>query len=263
LSKLQLEQIYGLKCDILQYNSLKDAIPKNWRKIVKITNIPREATSVNEICTIQINNKNVPLQKITNKLLYWMLIKQKQTTPIIKDKWKKELGIEDSEWPIVFTMSKIIKDTKIKTLQYKILFNLIPCKLYLFRINKSNTYKCDNCNVTDNITHFMYSCNETLNFWKTFERWWNVMMNETVKIDKRLVMIGDTNKINKNDRLNAVLLIAKWFLYCEKIHDKNPFFYVFLCHLKYKLVIEKTIHIRNNNYDKYLELWEHIEDYIT
>jgi hypothetical protein len=153
-----------------------------------------------------------------------MLIKKKQTSPIIKDKWKKELSIEDSEWARVFTIPKIIKDTKIKTLQYKILYNLIPCKLYLFRIKKSDTYICEKCNEIDNITHFMYSCTETIKFWRTFERWWNVMMNEYIKIDKRIVMIGDTKETKQNDKLNAVLLIAKWFLYCEKIHEKEPFF---------------------------------------
>ena len=87
------------------------------------------------------------------------------------------------------------------------------------------------------------------------------MMNETIKIDKRIVIIGDTRK--NNDKLNACLLIAKWFIYCEKIHKKYPFFYKFLFHLKHKLVIEKIIFIRNSKYDKYLTLWEHIEDYIT
>jgi hypothetical protein len=190
-----------------------------------------------------------------------MLIKKKQTIPIIKNKWKDEFGIEDSEWTQVFTMSNIIKDTKIKTFQYKLLYNLIPCKLYLFRIKKSDSYLCTKCNDIDNIIHFMYSCNDTSRFWKTFEQWWNKMMNETIKIDKRTVIIGDTRK--NNDKLNACLLIAKWLIYCEKIHEKYPFFYKFLCHLKHKLIIEKIIFIRNSKYDKFLTLWEHIEDYIT
>jgi hypothetical protein len=263
LTSNQLNQIYDLNCDVLKYNALKDVIPLKWRKILKTMQIPREATNVNEIVSIKINEIYTPLHKITNKQLYWTLIKEKQTTPIIKYKWQEELGVEDGEWTQVFTMSKIIKDTKIRTFQYKLLFNLLPCKLYLFRIKKSDNYICDKCNVTDNITHYLYSCVETLRFWKTFEGWWNEMMNESVKIDKRLVIIGDTRKNNPNDKLNACLLIAKWFLYSEKLNEQSPFFYKFLCHLKYKLVIEKIIYIRNNKYNKYLNLWEHIEDYIT
>jgi hypothetical protein len=225
--------------------------------------IPREAINVKETCSIQINEICTPLHNITNKQLYWTLIKKKQTTPIIKHKWKDELGVEDGEWTQVFTMSKIIKDTKIKTFQYKVLFNLIPCKLYLFRIKKSDNYNCNKCNEIDNISHCLYSCTEILRFWKTFEGWWNEMMNESVKIDKRLVIIGDTRKNNSNDKLNACLLIAKWFLYSEKLNEHSPFFYKFLCHLKYKLRIEKIIYIRNNKYNKYLNLWEHIEEHIT
>ena len=257
----ELNQKYGIKCDILKYNALKNVIPPDWRRKLKTLIIPREATNVQEICTININKTCTPLHMITNKHLYWTLIKEKQTTPIIQLKWEEELGIEESEWTQVFTMSNIIKDTKIKTFQYKILYNLIPCKLYLFRIKKSNTYICDTCNEIDNITHFLYNCKDTFKFWKTFERWWNDMMNESVKVDKKLVIIGDI--ANQNDKLNACLLIAKWFLYSEKLNESSPFFYKFLCHLKYKLVIEKIIYIRNNKYNKYLKLWEHIEDYIT
>jgi hypothetical protein len=261
LLNTQIELKYGLKCNMLTYNTLKDVIPLNWRKKIKTKKIPRDVTNVNETHTIKNNEICIPLHNITNKLLYWMLIKKKQTSPITKDKWKNEFGIEDSEWTQVFTMSNVIKDTKIKTLQYKVLFNLIPCKLYLFIIKKSDSFLCTECNVTDNIIHFMYSCTDTSRFWKTFEHWWNDMMNVTIKIDKKMVIIGDMSK--DNEQLNACLLIAKWFIYCEKIHEKDVFFYKFLCHLKHKLIIEKMIYIRNNKYEKYLILWEHIEDYIT
>jgi hypothetical protein len=262
LTATQINERYGINCNFLMYNSLKDAIPINWRKKLKEQTIQRTAINVNEVTIININEKQIPLQNITNKLVYWTHVEQKQIPPIIKAKWTTEFNINNAEWKQIFLISKIIKDTKIRVLQYKILYNLIPCKLYLFRINKSNTYICDKCNETDNVTHYFYSCNVTIRFWKTFEQWWNNMMNDKIKISKKLVMAGDLNK-KPNEILNACLLIAKWYIYTENLDEKEPFFYKFLCHLKFKINTEKIIYLRNNIILKYLNFWAQIEEHLT
>ena len=89
-----------------------------------------------------------------------------------------------------FTNVKIIKDSKIRAFQYKQIFNLTPSKLYLYRIRKSESYLCNNCNGVNNITRYFYGSEENTRLWSTFQRWWNVMMDETVIINKELVMIG-------------------------------------------------------------------------
>ena len=159
-----LKQTYNLNCNMLQYNALKDAIPGRWRQILKTMTIPRATINHNEMYIITTNKNVIPLHKISNKLLYWSLIEKKQTTPIIKDKWTTEFNLNKKDWQQVFIISKIINDTKIRVFQYKLLFNLIPCNLYLFRIKKSDTYNCKSCNEIDNIIHHIYSCDETLRF---------------------------------------------------------------------------------------------------
>jgi hypothetical protein len=129
-----LKQMYNINCNMLQYNALKDAIPAIWRQKLKTMKIPRNTIDINEVYLININNAQIPLSKITNKLLYWKLIQAKQTPPIIKDKWNKEFNISNKEWEQIFTIPKIINDTKIRVFQYKLLFNLTPCNLYLFKI---------------------------------------------------------------------------------------------------------------------------------
>ena len=124
----------------------------------------------------------------------------------------------------IFTIPKIINDTKIRVFQYNLLFNLIPWNLYLFRIKRGNSYNCLNCNEVDNVTHYIYSCNAVLPFWNTFERWWNIMTNEAIQIDKKMVIMGDFVGKKQNTRLNACLLIAKWFIYVEKLNNNRIFF---------------------------------------
>ena len=255
--------MYNINGNFLQYNAIKAAIPFTWRQKLKTMKIPRETIHINEEYMININNSLIPLQKITNKHLYWKLVKAKQTEPIIKDKWNTEFGILNKDWTQIFTILKIINDTKIRMFQYKLLFNLIPCNLYLFRIKRSNSFNCLNCNEVDNVTHYIYSCNAVLPFWNTFERWWNRMTNETKKIDKKMVILGDFVEKKQNTRLNACLLIAKWYIYVEKLNDNQIFVYKFLCHIKNKIRIEKIIYTKKDNITKFLEVWGQIEEYIT
>ena len=78
LTTEEIRQQYNFKCDILQYNSLKDAIPKIWREKLETINIQRNTITAEEKPYIQIKNKNIPIQLINNKMLYWKLIEKKQ-----------------------------------------------------------------------------------------------------------------------------------------------------------------------------------------
>jgi hypothetical protein len=74
LSVNDINRIYDFKCDILQYNSLKDAIPKEWRDSVKSMKVQRNAISSEEGLNITINKTPIPITKITNKTIYWHLV---------------------------------------------------------------------------------------------------------------------------------------------------------------------------------------------
>jgi hypothetical protein len=62
LTPEEIRQNFDYTCDILQYNSLKDAIPKTWREKLKTINIQRNAITSEEKPYIQIKNKSIPIQ---------------------------------------------------------------------------------------------------------------------------------------------------------------------------------------------------------
>jgi hypothetical protein len=76
-------------------------------------------------------------------------------------------------------------------------------------------------------------------------------------------MLGITENAVKNEVINACLLLAKWSIYRTKLNDSPIFFYNYLCDLKYHLMIEKTIALRNNKLEIYDKLWSTIEDELT
>jgi hypothetical protein len=258
-----LEIKYKIKCNILNYNALKDAIPINWRTKLKTMKVPENAVSFNEDIHVRIGKNDKNINKITNKDLYWIFVRQIQVEPIFKTIYEQELKIKEEEWPIIFKIPSTIQDTKIKAFQYKLLFNLLPCNLYLKRIKRSDTDKCKKCQKLDDIPHYIFECKHVVPFWNSFMDWWNAMSGELTFLDKCSALTGFIGNHKNIDTLNACLLLAKWHVYKNKLNDTEIFFYNFLCDLKFYLNIEKSILIRNNKSDKYNTKWQFVEDNIT
>jgi hypothetical protein len=203
------------------------------------------------------------LNKITNREMYWILVRKIQMKPIFTDKLEQELGIREDEWKTIFKIPSCITHTKIRTFQFKLLFNLIPCNLYLNRIKKSETNKCKECQKLDDTAHYMFECPKVVPFWNSFIEWWNTLSESTTFLDKRSALTGFMGPQAKMQTLNACLLLAKWHVYKSKINESEVFFYNFLRDLKYNLEIEKTIAIRKGNMQNYNTKWQMVEEYIT
>jgi hypothetical protein len=256
-----LKTMYNLNASFLDYNSLKDAIPKHWREKLKTMKIERDTINSKENPYLIIKKKYIPLQVLTNKMIYWELIEKIRITAVTKYKWTHELGLKEETWENIFLVSKVIRDTKIRTFQYKLLFNLIPCNLYLFRIGRNNSDKCHLCNGIDNITHYFYDCVDTKQFWSSLQNWWNIMDVETIDITKDLAMIGIP--CEGKEMLNACLQLARWYIYTERIKQKSTFLYRFLCYLKYKIKIEKMICQKNNQMKFFEKTWQKMEEHLN
>jgi hypothetical protein len=263
LSSAQLENKYNIKCNTLKYNALKDVIPIAWRKILKTMNVPDEAISFEEEIHLKINKNAKHIKDITNRDLYWLLVQSIQQKPIVIDSTGKVFNIEEEEWKIIFKTPLIIKRTKLRTFQYKILYNLIPCNLYLNRIRRSDSNKCDLCKVLDDLGHYFYECQPVHTFWNRFGQWWQGMTGENITIDKKMCIFGTVDNSIKNNLLNACIIIAKWHIFKMKLDQAEIFFYKFLCDLKYYIVTEKMIAIRNNKLLNYQRTWKLLEEHLT
>jgi hypothetical protein len=259
----EIEAKYNITCNALKYNTLKDAIPAEWRRILKTMKVPNEAVSSLETLALQVKNKIKNIDSITNKDLYWILVTNKQIKPnITETKWNG-LELTGEQWKEIFTVPGLIRNTKIKTFQYKMLYNLLPCNLYLKRISRSITDKCDSCHLLDDTAHYLLECEKVDIFWNSFKQWWQNWTKININLDKQTILVGMLGKTQKHKQINACILLAKWHIYKTKLNQTDVGFYKFLCELKYYLVIEKTIALRNNKLTSYTEIWQELEDHLT
>jgi hypothetical protein len=263
LTPAEITEKYNIVCNALKYNTLKDVIPTEWRRILKSMRVPKEAVSSLETLALKIKNKVKNIESITNKDLYWILVANKQIKPNITETTWNGLDLTEEQWKEIFTIPGQIRNTKIRTFQYKMLYNLLPCNLYLKRISRSKTDKCDKCNLLDDTAHYLFECEPLQIFWNSFKQWWKNWTKIDININKQTILIGILGKSLKYNQTNACILLAKWHIYKTKLNQTEVCFYKFLCELKYFLVIEKTIALRNNKLTNYNDTWKELEDHLT
>jgi hypothetical protein len=260
LSTTAITQKNNFNIDFLKYNALKNIIPPSWRRILKTMKVPQNAINFREQIYLKIGKNTKRVSQITNKEIYWIFVQKIQVNPIILTRLQEYIDPTCESIENIFMIPKVIRDTKIRTFQYKLLYNLIPCNQYLKKINRSDSDKCNRCHFIDTTIHYFYECHEVQVFWDNFKLWWDLLPYEDMKIKNRNIMLGIIGNEEQNSLLNSCILLAKWHIYKNKLDDSEIIFYKFLCDLKYYLIIEKTIDLRNNNYHKYLNKWQILED---
>jgi hypothetical protein len=159
-----------------------------------------------------------------------------------------------------------IKETKLKAFQYKILYFLIPCNLYLKRIGKSVTDKCDKCNMLDDIKHYLAGCVDTKRIWVQLSRWWSEITGQEIQISERDIILGlgpRKDKIIKEYQLNMIILAVKWKVHATKQLGQNICFYQVLHAIRHMIDTSQFIASKNQKLEKHESIWGEILDFMT
>jgi hypothetical protein len=204
-----------------------------------------------------------PLNLIKNNEIYWILVKDIQIESIVTGKLQNELNLTEENCKTIFKMPRVVSNTKIRAFQYKLLYRLIPCNVYLKQIKRSDTDKCNWCKEKDDIIHYFARCKHLTPFWNSLATWCQNLMEENINFTAIEVLLGILDKGTKYNTINAILLLAKWRIYKDKLNSTDTFFYTFLCELKYYINTEKLIALKNNKLTNYNSMWLKVEEQLT
>jgi hypothetical protein len=262
----ELETEYNIQISPMDYNSLITAIPLQWKRVLKKMRIPSQAISNQEQPYILCSSRLMALGIVTNKDVYWELVRKKQTKPICIHNWCNLFNISIEDWKMIFKSFVAIKDAKTKAFQFKILNSLLPCNLYLKRIGKSDTDRCPKCNMLEDQMHYLVKCVEVASIWSHLSRWWKGLTNQEIIFTGRDIIIGlqqRPNKISMKMQLDEILLAVKWKIHANKQMGENTCFYQILCSIRNMICIQKLIATRKDKGDEHDQIWGQIESYLT
>jgi exonuclease III len=237
-----LQQKYNMEINIMLLNSIKSAIPKKWKNLIKNDNNIANYYTFME-CKIKINETKRKIEEITTKDLYHELIINKAQRPTSENKWQETVGLnyDDNTWASIYRSPyKITRETKLLAFHYKITHCILACgkNLYIWKIENSNI--CKICkNETDDLEHFLVACPRTLQFWNTILEWWKNTFKTFIRTDTYDIIFG---MINENediliDQFNYVLLQGTYYVYKCKKAEVDTDVLTFLLECKNKLII--------------------------
>ena len=135
--------------------------------------------------------------------------------------------------------------------QYKIIHNILPTTVSLFKAKISDNDICPQC-LTDrhSLDHMFLHCSLTLSFWSLFQNWWVSKTKENITVSNNMILYGIFDNRKHMFSLNYTLLIAKYSIYSKCLRDDS-----FLSLLMEKVNVQREIAIQNNKLTTFNEIY--------
>ena len=161
-------------------------------------------------CSLVIKYWNTGIFSLTN----WP---QRDVSVIIKVSvafWEKKFNIEYDRkmWKIPM---RCTKEIRLQCLQWKILHNIYPTSIMLYKMKLRETTNCPYCPYeTDFIEHFFFTCKKCVPLWKHVENILNVFLGQRVNIDVKMAILG---LWKADDMGSQMVYLVNWLLLIGKM----------------------------------------------
>ena len=238
---LELNTEMDIKISQMKYNSIRSAIPINWKKTIKEISIMHVADiRLNDEPQIKINNILKPLSKCTNKNIYHKLLCNQIKPPTAVDKWINTYPfLEKEDWSPIFKRTfEVTKEPYLQSFQYKILNRILNTNENLFKWKIHNSNECRLCGEIDGVEHHLFYCKDSKLFWKRLKEWMIDNLGYGFELTVCEIIFGIPNTNNPDIKLvNFLTLLGKWYINKCKTTEKQIYFFEFLTILKNKVSI--------------------------
>lgn len=207
-----------------------DAIPRNWKKRIKDSNIKLNENNIQHPKIQKIKHLKKP-----GKYFYMVAIEKLVTRAERAElKWQNliEEELTESDWQKIYSLPyKVTKETKLRFLQLKLIHQIIPTNNWLFKCKLIDSKSCTFCNFqNESIDHLFWYCPNSKNLWLKLAEWLNIQ-----PFTFKQAILGDPNN---QTFIEHIKLITKEHIYYSKVSEKQPNFKSLLQTLKFKINIE-------------------------
>ena len=150
------------------------------------------------------------------KSYYSILVNLKICKPISEQHWRDIFGRDNIDFKSVYT-NKIstLKDKKIAEFNFKVLHQILPCNVNLFRWKKKMSDLCEICNIPETIQHELYHCKKVRNLWQEL----NTILNTNISIEDIVLGLNIGKTDNFVLSLIAFLVYKDWLL--KSLNNEN------------------------------------------
>ena len=133
MTKEELQIKYNIICDILFYNGIKSAVPRNWlEKIFSCNNLTDSIKQKPETLCVHFQGKTIDVRHATCNQFYWSEVEKNAQIPTSYFKWESYYYYANFDWEVINKISyECTTETYLQSLQFKIIHRYFPCKYNL------------------------------------------------------------------------------------------------------------------------------------
>ena len=235
-----------------------DAIPKEWRSIIKINPYCAPSPMDQAGFELIIAGKVIDLAKVTSKLVYNAFRSLKQTPATAKTKISKIYPDLAIDWKKLYSLAfETTLDTKLREFLYKILNLIIFANKKLHRFKMVDSPLCAFCNSEkESLENLLYFCKSSSFFWKELLSWIAVEANIVLNASLLDILFGKFDLEKDFLLVNHILLLAKHFIYKCKLSKVIPSLLVFKAKLKATYKVELYIAKQKGILSNYYRKWD-------
>ena len=236
----------------LYYMSLIDAIPSEWRKMLKSQRVIPMQPHMEDVF-ININKQIKPIAIQSSRAIYWHFMSKNIVHPTCIKNWSEKYKIEfpDLIWKKIFSLPhSITQHTKLREFQYKIIHRTYASDSLVGNFDASVSKLCSKCNVKNSIIHLFAECQQVEDIWQNLCSWYSTLYEDMIALSTTDIIFGVTQ--NRAPRaLNFCILHLKWFIHVKKLRQEVPIFREFLLYLKSTLNVEKYLSVQKSDHVKF------------
>lgn len=248
------KNLYGIENkDFLQYYSLLSNIPQQWKNNIKL-----ESQQIQPYLLIN----NIMKIKKPNKYLYKKYLEKHNTSIINKAEQKWNSEFENLDWKSIYiTPFKSTIESKLRVFQYKYVTRILPTNKFLHQIHLVDSSLCDFCTMqVETLRHIFWECPHIQHFWSHLDMFF-ASQNFNVTLNYQNISFG--YKYISNDQImsivNFIIILAKFFIFKNKLNHTTPMFEVFVCYLRKRKEVERHIAIIKDKIATHNKKWDQIQ----
>jgi len=150
----------------------------------------------------------------------------------------------------------VTDEVKIAMFQYKVIHNVLPTRVTLYRDGISQSPICNLCNAEEQTLHqLLINCTLTADFWILFQDWWYQKTNETITLSMGHILYGWHDRTKHWQVLNYCVLITKYCNFYTSPRGDVLDFQNFLSFIPGKLEILKEIATAKKHFQNFYRTW--------
>lgn len=236
LNRQEIEEIIGAQIPVMSYNAIVDAIPKEWKRILKMADL--EETEDTEEGNYKRIDQIVDADRPVNKI-YQELIAEKCIEPAdILEKWRLEINSMEQG--------------------LKLLLRNIPYGTRLHNMGIIDTPNCINCGQIETIQHLYWDGQTTANLWRHLKDVAETNTRRLFILEREKCLLGSGTWILRKDNNTEdhLSILVKYYIHATKCSGETRNNYGLDRYIRSQLVIEENISRENRKTNMFREKWD-------